>query len=145
MAIVSLVLAVIVLFLIGVGIAVGLVACAMAALLVGLGVISSSVVVGMRSGRATDGIRVFLLQCGVIAGVPAGAFCAWLATSLMAELQGAVDWPVLICGGAGGALAGIMVALALDLMSRRLHAWAALRLPRGTAADVNAAPAHASE
>ena len=84
-AIVSLVLAVIVLVLIGVGIAVGLVACALAALLVGLGVLSSSVVVGMLSGRATDGIRVFLLQCGVIAGVPAGAICALLATSLQGK------------------------------------------------------------
>jgi hypothetical protein len=128
MAIVSLILAVIVLFLIGVGIAVGLVACAMAALLVGLGVISSSVVVGMFSGRATDGIRVFLLQCGIIAGVPAGAVCALLATSLVKELQGVADWPVLIGGGLCGGLAGIMVALVLDMMSRRLRTWATLRL-----------------
>jgi hypothetical protein len=127
-AIVSLVLAIIVLVLIGVGIAVGLVACALAALLVGLGVLSSSLVVGMLSGRATDGIRVFLLQCGVIVGVPAGAVCALLATSLMAELQGTVDWPLLVGGGLCGGLAGIMVALVLDLMSRRLCAWATLRL-----------------
>ncbi|MCW1923043.1 hypothetical protein OKA05_10805 [Luteolibacter arcticus] len=140
MAIVSLILAAIVLFLIGAGIAVGLVACGLAALLVGLGMISSSVIVGIHSGRTTDGIRAFLLQCGIIAGVPAGAISALLATSLIAELKGVVDWPVLIYGALGGALAGIMVALALDLMSRRLHAWAALRLTRVTGADVKAAP-----
>ncbi|RYD65358.1 MAG: hypothetical protein EOP83_07540 [Verrucomicrobiaceae bacterium] len=130
MAIVTLILAAIVLVLVGAGIAAGLVACTLAALLVGLGVLSSSVVVGLRSGRTTDGIRAFLLQCGVIIGVPAGAVCALLATSLMTELQGTVDWVVLIRGGLCGALAGVIVALTLDAMSRRLHAWATLRLPR---------------
>ncbi|MDB6080351.1 MAG: hypothetical protein JWO82_4098 [Akkermansiaceae bacterium] len=137
MAIVSLILAVVVLVLIGVGIAIGLVACAVTAALVGLGVVSSSVVVGMRSGRAADGVRVFLLQCGIIAGVPAGVFGAWLTGSLMmTEFQGAVDWPVLVCGGLAGALAGILVALALNAMWRRLHAWAVVRLPEVTGGGV---------
>ena len=128
MAIVTLILAAVALVLIGVGIAAGFVICAFAALLVGLGVISSSVIVGMFSGRATDGLRVFLLQCGIIAGVPAGALGALLASSLVAELQGMADWPVLIGGGLCGGLAGITVALLLHLMSQRLHAWATLRL-----------------
>ena len=128
MAIVTLILAAIALILVGMGIAAGLVACALAALLVGFGVISSSVVVGIFSGRTADGIRAFLLQCGIILGVPAGAVCALLATSLMTELQGATDWVVLLRGGLCGALAGVIVALALNAMSRRLHAWAALRL-----------------
>jgi len=128
MGIVTLILAAIVLFLVGVGIAVGLVVCAFAALLVGLGVLSSSVIVGLHSGRTTDGIRAFLLQCGILLGVPAGAVCALLATSLITELQGAADWVVLIRGGLCGALAGVIVALALNAMSQRLHAWAALRL-----------------
>jgi hypothetical protein len=145
MAIVTLLLAAIVLILIGAGIAVGLVACACAAMLVGLGVISSSVVVGMRSGRATDGIRVFLLQRGIIVGAPAGAICALLATSLIAELQGITDWPVLIGGSLAGALAGIVVALALNQMARRLHAWAMLRLHRGTDARAKGAPVRVSE
>lgn len=128
MGIVTLLLAAIVLFLVGGGIAVGLVACAFTAVLVGLGVLSSSVIVGLRSGRTTDGIRALLLQCGIIVGVPAGAVCALLATSLMNQMQGAADWLVLIRGGLCGALAGVFVALILDAMSRRLHTWAALRL-----------------
>lgn len=128
MGIVTLILAAIVLFLVGVGIAVGLVASAFAALLVGLGVLSSSVIVGIYSGRTTDGIRAFLLQCGIIIGVPAGAVCALLATSLITELQGAADWVVLIRGSLCGALAGVIVALALTAISRRLHAWATLRM-----------------
>ena len=84
---------------------------------------------GIRSGRPADGIRVFLLQCGVIAGVPAGAVCAWLGSSLAAELQGVVDWRVLVVGGLAGAVAGVLIALALDHMSRRLQSWAANKLP----------------
>lgn len=131
MAIVSLILAVVILILVGVGVALGLVACAVTAALIGLGVVSSSVVVGMRSGRPADGVRVFLLQCGILAGVPAGAFCAWLASTLMTDLEGAVDWQVLVCGGLGGALAGILLALSLNAMWRRLQAWAVGRLAVG--------------
>jgi hypothetical protein len=129
MAIAALIAFVVVLILIGIGIAIGLVACGLLAVLIGLGVISSSVIVGFRSGRPADGIRLFLLQCGVITGVPAGAVCAWLGATLSRELAGTVDWPVIVFGGLGGALAGIVVALWLDHISRRLHRWAAARLP----------------
>lgn len=129
MAIAALIAFVVVLILIGIGIAIGLVACALLAALIGLGVISSSFIVGLRSGRPADGIRVFLLQCGMIAGIPAGAVCAWLAATLSRELEGTIDWPVIVFGGLGGALAGIVVALCLDHISRRLHRWALDRLP----------------
>jgi hypothetical protein len=129
MAIAALIAFVVVLVLVGIGIAVGLVACALLAALTGLGVVSSSLIVGLRSGRAADGIRVFLLQCGLLAGVPAGAICAWMGATLSRELVGAVDWPVIVFGGLGGALAGIIVALCLDHISRRLHRWAMARLP----------------
>lgn len=137
MGVIGLLLVCVMLVLIGVGIAVGLVACAFAALLAGLGMISSSVLVGMRSGRPADGIRVFLLQCGVVLGVPAGAVCAWLGSTLATELGNAVDWPVIVGGGIAGALAGVLVALALDLMSRRLQGWAAAKLERKDAATVS--------
>ena len=69
------------LVLIGVGLAIGLVACTLGGILVGLGVVSSSFIIGFRSGRSSAGIRAFLLQCGILAGIPAGAVCAWLAQS----------------------------------------------------------------
>ena len=130
MEIIGLLLAGVMLVLIGIGIAIGLVACAMAAVLLGLGMISSSVLVGMRSGRPADGFRLFLLQCGLVAGVPAGAACALLGSSMASELQGLVDWQVLIGGALAGAVAGVLVALALDLMTRRLQAWASGKLER---------------
>lgn len=130
MEIIGLLLGCVMLVLIGIGIAVGLIACALAALLLALGMISTSVLVGVRSGRAADGFRLFLLQCGLVAGVPAGAACALLGSSLAAELRGLVDWQVLIGGALAGAVAGVLVALALDLMTRRLQTWASSKLER---------------
>lgn len=112
--------------LIGIGIAIGLVGCAIAAALLGVGVISSSVFVGLWSGRTRTGLRVFLLQCGLLAGIPAGAVCAWLGQSFLSAYGS--GWPALVYGAIGGAFAGVVIALLLDLISRRLHSWAAQRL-----------------
>ncbi len=120
------VIAIVALVLIGVGIAMGLVAAALAAALVGLGVVSSSVLVGLLAGRSRPGIRVFFLQCGVLAGIPAGALCAWVLHHF-SDVIGA-GWVVPAYGAAGGALAGLCIALMLDFISHRLHAWAGARL-----------------
>jgi len=126
MAVFGLIFLVVALVLIGVGVAIGLVACALAAALLGIGVLSSSVFVGVRSGRADAGIRAFLLQCGILGGIPAGAVCAWLTQSFF-EAYGS-GWQVFVYGAFGGAFAGVFVALFLDLIFRRLHAWASARL-----------------
>ena len=125
MALFGLVFLVVALVLMGVGIAVGLVGCAVAAVLLGLGVVSSSFVIGLRSGRPSVGIRALLLQCGILAGIPAGAVCAWLAQSFFAAYGS--GWPVLVYGAVGGAVAGVLVALLLDFITRRLHLWASAR------------------
>lgn len=127
MGIVGLVFLVVALVLIGVGIAVGLAACAVTAVLLGVGVISSSIFIGLRSGRSAAGIRAFFLQCGFFGGIPAGAVCAWLVQSIF-EGQ-ASNWQILVCGGLGGACVGLLMGLAVDLIFRRLHAWASARLP----------------
>jgi len=126
MALFALVFLVVALVLIGVGIAVGFVACILAAVLLSVGIISSSVFVGVRSGRASSGIRAFLVQCGILIGIPAGAISAWLAKSFF-EAYGQ-DTLVLFYGGIGGACAGLIIALLLDYVSRRAHAWASTRL-----------------
>ena len=125
MALFGLVFLIVALVLVGVGVVVGLIACGLAAVLIGLGVISSSVVIGLRTRRPALGIRVFLLQCGLIAGIPAGAVCAWLAQSFY-EAYGS-GWPILIYGAAGGAFSGLLVALLLDYISMRFHAWVSAR------------------
>lgn len=126
MALFGLVFLVVALILIGVGIALGLVLCAVAGVLVAVGVVSSSVVVGLFSKSSAAGVRAFLLQCGVLAGVPAGVLCAWLAHSFF-EAYGS-GWPIFLYGGLGGALGGIVIALLLAFIYARLHAWTAAKL-----------------
>lgn len=122
MGIFGLIFLVVALVLIGVGIAIGLVTCALAAGLIALGVLSSSVLIGLRSGRTAAGVRAFLLQVGVLTGIPAGAVCAWLGKAFL-DAHGD-QWLVLGFGAAGGAVAGIVVALLLDFVFRKLTAWA---------------------
>jgi hypothetical protein len=129
MALFGLVFLVVALVLIGVGLAIGLVACCIAAMLVALGVLSSSVLVGLLSHRPSVGFRAFLLQCGVLAGAPAGAVCAWLAHSIFASYGS--DWLILVYGALGGALTGIGIALLLAFISDRVQRWARARLGSG--------------
>lgn len=126
MALFGLVFLVVALILIGVGIVVGLVACAVGAGLVGVGVVSSSVVIGLFSRSSSAGIRAFLLQCGVIAGIPAGILCAWLAYSIFQSYG--TGWVVLLYGALGGAVGGIVIALLVDFIYRRIHVWTATKL-----------------
>jgi hypothetical protein len=126
MGLFCLVFLVVALLLIGIGIAIGTIACLVAAALVGLGVISSSFVVGVSSGRASAGFRAFLLQCGVLAGIPAGAVCAWLGHRFY--IAAGSELPILFFGALGGALAGLIVAVMLDFVSGRLGSWATTRV-----------------
>ena len=112
--------------LIGIGIVLGLVGVALTALLVGMGVISSSFAIGLRTGRPAAGIRAFLLQMGIVAGLPAGAVCAWLAHSFFATYGS--GWPILVYGAIGGGLAGALLALLFDRVVRRFHLWASSRV-----------------
>jgi hypothetical protein len=130
MALFGLVFLVVALILIGVGIAVGLVACCVAAVLVSVGVVSLSVVVGLLRGSSKAGVRVFLLQCGCLAGIPAGIVCAWLAHSIFEAYDS--SWLVFLYGALGGALAGLIIALLMDVIFRRVHTWAAARLALAT-------------
>jgi hypothetical protein len=56
--------------------------------------------------------------------------CAWLAHSLF-EAYGA-GWVIFLYGGLGGALGGVIIALLVDFIVRRLQMWAAARLALAT-------------
>lgn len=122
MGIFALIFLLVALVLIGVGIVLGLAACLLAALLLGMGILSSSVVVGFLTRSRAEGLRAFVLQAAVVAGIPPGAAIAWLGWTLVTGAPGA--WPVALGGALAGAAAGIIVALMLDLASRHLHRWA---------------------
>jgi hypothetical protein len=124
------------LILIGVGVMVGLVACVVAAILLGIGILSSSVAVGVLSRRPAVGVRLFLLQCALLAGIPSGILCAFLAHSIFAAYGS--GWIVLLYGALGGAVAGLTIALLVDFIFRRLHSWASARLSSKTRRELTA-------
>lgn len=130
MALFGLIFLFVMLVLIGVGIALGLVASVIAAALVGLGVVSSSVVIGVLVRRTSTGIRAFLLQCAVLLSIPAGVLCAWLAHWIFSAP--ASVWLISLYGAIGGAVAGVIIALLLDFIFRRLHRWASAKMSKVT-------------
>ena len=107
--------------LIGVGIGIGLFACLIAMALGMLGVVSSSVALGFFTKRPATAVRALLLQCGVLAGIPAGAITAWVGRALLEKVD--ESWMIAVYGGIGGAFAGALLALLLDFIFRRTHAW----------------------
>ncbi len=114
--------------LIGVGIGIGLFACAVAAGLTLLGVVSSSVALGFFTKRPATAVRVLLLQCGILAGIPAGAITAWVGRALLEKVD--ESWMIAVYGGIGGAFAGAVLALLLDFIFRHTHAWVEGRIKR---------------
>ncbi len=141
MGLIGLVALLIMLVLIGVGIGIGLFACVIAAALMGLGVVSSSVALGFFTKRPATAVRALLLQCGILAGIPAGAATAWVAHEVFHAFStwrgwspGGHEWKIPLFGGIGGAFAGLFLALMLDFILRRSHAWALARAERIRAA-----------
>ncbi|MBE7493469.1 MAG: hypothetical protein HS117_00835 [Verrucomicrobiaceae bacterium] len=115
---------------IGAGLVAGALACGIAAVLVALGVVSSSALLGLLTRRPAVAVRFFLLQCGIWGGIPAGAVMAWLGheviQALIASTQAAgvaVPWQIPLMGGIGGGVGGVVLALMIDFILRRSHAW----------------------
>jgi hypothetical protein len=121
MGIPGLIAMIVMIVLIGVGIGIGLFACLIAVALGMLGVVSSSVALGFLTKRPATAVRALLLQCGVLAGIPAGAITAWLGRALLEKVD--ASWMIAVYGGIGGAFAGALLALMLDFIFRRTHAW----------------------
>ena len=135
----GLIFLVVALILIGVGAVIGLIACTIAALLAGVGVLSSSMVIGFVTRRPLAGVRAFVLQCALIAGVPSGILCAWLLHSVFAAAG--PGWLISFYGALGGAAAGLIIALSLDFVFRRLHRWASGRLKQNASVTIPPAAA----
>jgi MFS family permease len=135
MALFGLIFLFVMLVLIGIGIALGLVASIIAALLVGIGVLSSSVVVGVLARRMSAGVRAFLLQCAVLLSIPAGVLCAWIAHWIFSAP--ASVWLISLYGVLGGAVAGVIIALLLDFIFRRLRRWASAKMSKATPHEIS--------
>lgn len=126
MGIPGLIMLLVMVVLVGAGIGIGLFACAIAAGLAMLGVVSSSVALGFLTKRPATAVRALLLQCGILAGIPAGAVTAWVGRTVLEHVD--ESWMIAVYGGIGGAFAGAMLALLLDFIFRRTHAWVEQRM-----------------
>ena len=126
MGIPGLIMLLVMVVLIGAGIGIGLFACAIAAGLAMLGVVSSSVALGFFTKRPATAVRALLLQCGILAGIPAGAVTAWVGRTVLEHVD--ESWMIAVYGGIGGAFAGALLALMLDFIFRRTHAWVEQRM-----------------
>lgn len=115
MELIGLIVNLLVMLLFGLGLAIGLVACAAGSVLAGAGVLSCSVLIGFWRKRTLAGVQAFFVQCGILAGAPVGALCAWAATQVWPEFH--AQWSLLAAGAAGGAIAGLGVALLASLAS----------------------------
>jgi uncharacterized protein YggT (Ycf19 family) len=96
-----------------------------------IGVVTISLIVGFSSGKVLSGLRALLVQLGVLAGAPVGAVVA---------LVFAQTWPefshhgvILAMGGATGAFGGLVMALLAHRVVQMATArFPKLRLPRTT-------------
>jgi|GEM_PF-2453181 len=121
MALFGLIFFVVAMILLGVGIALGVFVSILAFVLLSLGVISSSVVVGMRRKSAGAGIRMFLILTGLLGGIPSGILCAWIASNFM-DMAG-VNAKILVYGGLSGAVSGLFLAVMFDFIYRNSSRW----------------------
>ncbi len=112
---------IILLILVGIGIAMGLVFCAVAAVLLTAGVVSASAMIGVLRGSVLAGFRALIWQAGALAGMIAGiAIVAAVRFFLETWLEGAWPW---IGGALGGMAGGLLIALLLDFLFRHLVIW----------------------
>lgn len=90
MGLFGLIFLIVALVVIGIGIALGVVACILTCAFLVLGIASSSFVIGFHRGHPVAGTRAFLVQCGILAGVPAGIVCVWSVQFVFGT--GATGW-----------------------------------------------------
>jgi hypothetical protein len=108
------------LVVVGVGIALAAVTAIAIALLVSAGIVSSSLIVGFKTGSATNGIRLALLQIGTAVGAVAGLGIAtglklYFATPVRWAIVGSLGFTTGICVGILiGASFGLILKLAIE-------------------------------
>ncbi len=100
------------LFLIGVGIAVGIALLTLAGALTFFGIISASTLFGILTRSPSAGFRVLFLQLGAAAGIPLGIGAACLWTYLFDENLRPMDEVLL--GAMVGLGGGLVAALAFN-------------------------------
>lgn len=99
---------IIMLVLIGVGLVLGVFACALAAAFIGLGVVSASAVYGVLKRSPASGFRALLLLSGALGGLVAGIGVAYIGAWIFTDPIHHVATPVI--GGLAGLTGGLVAA-----------------------------------
>jgi hypothetical protein len=107
------------LVLVGIGIIIGLVCVAFAAVFVALGVVSSSALIAILRRRFSAGFRALHYQVLALIALPCGIGALWLGCVLF-EFHLRHRY-ILAIGSAVGILAGISIAYVLDLFIRFIY------------------------
>ena len=123
MALFGIVFLTVALVLLGVGLAIGIFVMVAAVGLLSLGILSSSVLVGLKTGRPRTAIRAFLILSGVAVGSLGGVICAWALAFLFEAYSG--GGLVFAYGALAGAVVGAALSLLFELFARRVYTWAA--------------------
>jgi hypothetical protein len=114
---------------VGIGIVLGVALLAFAGALVSAGILTSSVIVGLVTGRVSAGWRTFLILSSVIVLTVFGATAGW-GIEKLSHTEISISWAILI-GAAAGALGGVVAAMGFDWILRLAarRASALLELP----------------
>ncbi len=102
--------------LFGIGAGLGLACAGCAFLLVGLGIVSTSAMVGVFRRRMSSGLRALHYQLCAALGAPAGAFLLWIGSNVF-DLR-LRSGQILSAGVASGIAAGLLLAFAGDHIAR---------------------------
>jgi hypothetical protein len=117
---------IVVVVVIVVGVVLGLALLALIMLLVAVGIISSSVLIGFLRRRPGSAITALFVQVGAVAGMPFGVAGFWIVKSLM-DLQ-LSSYLVVLGGAICGLVSGVIVGLLFSLVCKRVYRWSADRL-----------------
>jgi len=90
-----------------------------AGLLLALGILSVSAIVGLLSGSARAAVRTLLMFGAALVGAPLGVFLAWLLTSWFQV--GTIGTTAFLYGALGGVAAGVVLVLLFERVAQRLY------------------------
>lgn len=100
------------LILLGVGVGIAMVLVVLCAALAGLGILSSSALIGLANRKFSSGLRAFHYQALAAAGLPAGVCGLWLGVRLCDLTMSHRE--IFGLGATAGVCAGLLLAYVLD-------------------------------
>ena len=91
------------------------------ALLVLLGIVSSSVIIGFLRKRPGAAVGALVIQFGAVVGIVCGVVAFWLAKYLF-DL-GLAFWPLTLYGAICGLVFGVVIGVLLNFAWNRAYRW----------------------